>query len=426
MNQYAIQDQNRFPAMTGHSGTSNDAEVRRMVVGDYGETTTKISDASGQASVTVGHFGELLTSNKEDQVNVIFKYPYYNTEFDMKPATTSGDGTVTVSNSLLQVSSTATGTAISETKHNIRYKAGHTGYADFTASFEGTGTSYAGAFDSEDGFFIKVVNGTPSIGRMYDGVETGVTSDFNGNADTIDWTKINVFRILFGYLGAANCVFQIRQNGWKNLHVIETEGKLTTPIVKNPSFPFRFSAYNGSTVKTASLNGGLLNVQDTSMRYFNFAGSAAIVSTTLKTAVHFRNKTTYKTETNKNIGKLLKLKMLLDPPASGTGTIEIKFYKNSTLSGTPTYADVDTNNSTMEYSVNASYLSGGKLVFTDFMPYSSSLATPGADTGGSDTVTLSDIGLYLLPGETMTVTAQNVYGSTNVTLRLSFNWVEEY
>jgi len=60
----------------------------------------------------------------------------------------------------------------------------------------------------------------------------------------------------------------------------------------------------------------------------------------------------------------------------------------------------------MEYATNVTYASGGKLVFVDYVGYNSSVAASGADTGGSDTVTLSDIGLYLLEGETMTITAQ--------------------
>jgi hypothetical protein len=35
-NQYAKQDQNKFPALLGHSGTADTAETRRIVVDDYG------------------------------------------------------------------------------------------------------------------------------------------------------------------------------------------------------------------------------------------------------------------------------------------------------------------------------------------------------------------------------------------------------
>ena len=428
--QYAIQDQNRFPAMTGHSGTSNDAEVRRVIVNAYGQFSVNVSDVSGQASVTVGPFGEMLTGTKQDHVTLNFKYPYYNTTFDMKPEDVSGDGTISVSNSLLSVSSPTLGTAIAESRNNLMYKSGHTAYADFTSSFDGTGTGYAGAFDDDDGFFVKVSNGTASIGRMYGGVQTGLISQdsWNGDADLtkIDWSNLNLFRIIFGYLGVANIAFQIRKNGWKTLHVIETEGEIKTTTVKNPTFPLRWESQNGMEIKVGSANAGLLVGEVYNKRYFAFAGAKTLSTTAVATAVHFQNKTTYKTQPNKNKAQLVKLKLFIDAPASGTGTVEIKFYKNATITGTPSYTDVDTDNSTIEYATNVTYSSGGKLVFVDYIGYSASLATPGADIGGSDTVTLSDIGLYLLEGETMTITAQNVAGSTNVNVRFAFNWLEEF
>lgn len=49
--QYAIQDQNQFPALLGHSGTSNAAETRRIVVSDTGavsiQGTVGVSALSG-------------------------------------------------------------------------------------------------------------------------------------------------------------------------------------------------------------------------------------------------------------------------------------------------------------------------------------------------------------------------------------------
>jgi len=428
--QYAIIDQNRYPALTGHSGTSNAAETRRIVTNNNGQLSTYLSDVSGQANLTVGLFGEMLTGNKQDHVTLNFKYPYYNTTFDMKAQEVSGDGTITVSDSLLSVSSPTLGTAIAESKNNLMYKAGHTAYADFTASYDGTGTGFAGAFDDNDGFFVKVSNGTASIGRLYGGVQTGLVTqnNFNGDADinSIDWTNLNVFRIMFGYLGVSNIIFQIRDNGWKTLHVIQTEGQINTTTVKNPTFPIRFEAQNGMTVKTGSANAGLIGGDINNKRYFAFAGSTTLSSTNVATAVHFSNKGTYKTLPNKNKAQLVKLKLFIDAPASGTGTVEIKFYKNATITGTPSYTDVDTNDSTMQYATNVTYASGGKLVFVDYVGYSSSVAASGADTGGRDTVILSDIGLYLLENETMTITAQNVAGSTNVTVRFAFNWLEEF
>lgn len=429
-NQYAIQDPNRFPALTGHSGTSNDAEVRRIVSNDNGQLSTYLSDASNQSSVSIGVFGELLTGGKQDHIGLNFKYPYYNTTFDLKPQEVSGDGTITIANSLLSVQSTTSGTAIVESKYNLMYKAGHTAYADFTASFVGTGTGFAGAYDNDDGFFVKVSNGTASIGRLYGGVQTGLVTqnNFNGDADinSIDWTNLNVFRIMFGYLGVSNIIFQIRNNGWKTLHVIQTEGQINTTTVKNPTFPIRFEAQNGMIVKTGSANAGLIGYEINNKRYFTYAGSTTLSSTNLKTALYLHNKTTYQTLANKNKAQLVKINTFIDAPATGTGTVEIKIIKNPNVTGTASYTDIDTNDSTIEYATNVSYSSSGKLVYVDYVGYSSSQGQSGSDVGGNAQISLSDIGLYLVEDETMALTAQNVAGNTNVTVRYVLNWLEEF
>lgn len=57
--QYAIQDQNQFPALLGHSGTSNTAETRRIVVTDAGainvsgDTIGTITSISNLAKGTI-------------------------------------------------------------------------------------------------------------------------------------------------------------------------------------------------------------------------------------------------------------------------------------------------------------------------------------------------------------------------------------
>lgn len=54
--QWAIQDQNKFPAILGHSGTENSAETRRIVVDANGAVTvsgTVTTTGSGTSPVTI-------------------------------------------------------------------------------------------------------------------------------------------------------------------------------------------------------------------------------------------------------------------------------------------------------------------------------------------------------------------------------------
>lgn len=54
--QYAIQDQNQFPALLGHSGTSNAAETRRIVVTEAGAISVDLvtGDTINIGTVNVG------------------------------------------------------------------------------------------------------------------------------------------------------------------------------------------------------------------------------------------------------------------------------------------------------------------------------------------------------------------------------------
>jgi len=51
MSQYAIQDENQFPALLGHSGTTGTAEIRRIVVTDEG--AVKVDLVSGD-TINIG------------------------------------------------------------------------------------------------------------------------------------------------------------------------------------------------------------------------------------------------------------------------------------------------------------------------------------------------------------------------------------
>lgn len=391
-------------------------------------TNSVITSSTGQEPL-IGVFGEILTGKKKDDVNVKFIYPFYNTTYDLQPLENTGDGNAVVSGGLLTVSST-TGTALVQSKNAVRYRSGHTGFGDFTASFVGDGTGEIGLFDDQDGFKIRVVNGVMSVLRKKGGADFNVVSqeNFNGFVDftKLDLTKINIFRIVFGYLGVANCQFLVRQdNKWKLLHYLTTENLLGGTTVNNPNFPISVATSGAMVVKSASWNGGVLDgadLNEAGSRYFSSNITETLATTTLATMGTFRNKATYKTLNNKVKAKLLKANFFIDPPESGNGVVEIKVIKNAII-GTPTWSDVDVDNSVIERDNTANYTSGGQTILTEWLPYSSATGN-NPKSGGLNDFNAEQLGLFLLPGEIATITAQNVVGNTNVNVRVSFNWIE--
>lgn len=378
-------------------------------------------------------FGELNAEDRKDDISVQFQYPFYNTTYDLKPAVIVGSATASVQSGYLKLLSTGTDSVIVESKSSVRYRPGHSGYGQFTASFVGNGTGTAGVYSvGKNGFIVKVSNNVLQIGYEKDGVQT-LTSSTNGffpfgqiSVSQIDLTKINIFRVMFGYLGVANPVFQIKLNGiWNNLGMIETEGKLTSTHISNPVLPIGFKASGNMEIRTASWNGGKLGNSDmTGARFFSLDGTKAITSTTKGTFGTFRNKTTYKGIENRVKAKLLRYKFSVYPPASGSGVVQFRIEKNASLTGTPTWNDVDSDNSTLELDLVQTYNSGGKTIYVDEVHYSSSAGSSGSNMSDSVQENAETYGLFLLPGETATITCQNVSGSTNVTTSIIFNWVE--
>ena len=147
----------------------------------------------------IGTFGEQVVGSKVDDISVNFVYPFYNTEFDLEPSVVSGDGVVTVADAELVVSSANSGSAFVASKDKVRYREGHTGYADFTARFGATGNSEAGAIDSVNGFFIRSTNGVISVGIRRNSSDTYNVTQSSWTGDDlsdVDWTKKNIFRIM--------------------------------------------------------------------------------------------------------------------------------------------------------------------------------------------------------------------------------------
>ena len=411
-----------------------------------------IEDSAGNENF-IGVFGEQLAGEMHDDISVQFQYNFLNTGHDVVLPAVTGDGVQQAVNSYAEVSSAATGTAIIQSKDSIRYRPAHTGVAYFTASFNGaTGTGWAGGTDYTHGFALKYNNTTKiaSFGYIKSGVETGTAggagfdSDWFGNLSPskVDWTKLNIFKITFGYLGVASPTLWIKLGKWYVLHTVDTEGVLDGTHVDTPVFPISIKAENGMTVRTGSWNGGTIgNLSIAGTRGMAFPnvvlidgtgaekGEATLAGTTVKTMALFRSKPTYKGKANKVKTRLLSYEFVVDVP-SGTaiGTVIFQLIGNPTLSGAGTFADIDTDNSVMEVDnaagtgASVSYVSGGKVLLTTTTQYT------GANKGGSTgkaSIDAERIGAFAYANDTFAVIAKDVAGN-NVKARIMLNWEEHF
>lgn len=393
---------------------------------------------------SVGPFGEQLVGYKVSDISVQFQYDYLNTDHDVKTPVTTGDGVASVSSSLAHAVSASSGTCIIESKSAIRYRPGHSGYVDFTASFNGSGVGYAGGFDDEDGFPIKYDG---SDGSLWFGYRRGGTDNLqeilaSSLPNGFDPNNLNIYRIMFGYLGVANPVLFVKYDKWQAVSTYEFEGLNDSTHVLNPVFPIRIEAHNGMTVKTGSWDGGTFGDGEdpATARAFAFphaqmvngvaaaeSGSMTLTSTNVGTIVIFHCKSTYKSKTNKVKARLLRFSPSVRPPATGEGVVVFSLVSVSTLSGAATYADVDANNSVVEIDHTAG--TGASVsptaytrILTERATYAASQGnTPGL--GGGGTLDAERLGAIGYAGDTFAIIAKDL-GGNGVTVDVDVTWEE--
>lgn len=390
-----------------------------------------ISSPNGRSPL-VGTFGEFYATGLKPQIEVMFNYDIPDVA---DYGTTTGTGVLTHSDNLL-IANSGTGTSgLADycSKEHLQYHTGHTVVVFFTAAFttpEATADQLIGAFDDEDGVYIGYKGTQFVCGYRHSGVDYDYP--INSFPAGTDLTKMNIFHISFGYLGVAPIFFAMKRRASDELvplYTIAINGTTTTTHIGNPILPMcvRVEKTSGTTneikIITASWLAGIMgDHNDVSGRNFTVKGSGTLSGTNKLTLGNFHNKTTFNSRTNKIKAVLVSYQFFVDIPASGTGTVEFELRRNATLTGTPAYSDVDTTNSIIELDSALSYSSGGSLMLPEWIAYSSQGSGKSASNFGPASALLRN--LFLYPDEVATLTAQNVYGSTNVTVRYSFTWTE--
>lgn len=370
-------------------------------------------------------FGEKITAIRKADIANQFQYgfPAANASIDI-----ANGGTVTTVESMLTVS-TGTNTAGSANianKKALRYFPGQEAFANFTAVFTSPKpNSYqrAGLFDSENGFFVGYEGTNFKVTRRRDAVDTSVTIDLKSVFDTedgiFDPTLGNVYRISFGYLGFATISFEILSPGgfWKLLHKIEYPNSSTGTHILNTNLQPRIAVANDGNdtniqLKTGCYSAGIIDGGgvDPSARRFTFGESAQTITAVLDTVVTFRNKTTFSTLTNYIASIFTLLSFNSDMSRSSNWELE----KNATIVGTPTWNDINTDDSTIEYSTDAVVTKG-----TGILEFSLPLGKVDREL----ITNMEEQEIELLPSDYITLFITSPIGTTG-TFDYSFRWKE--
>lgn len=361
-------------------------------------------------------FGETITVSPFGMVNVRFSDGDLTTmQSDglIKAPVLTGDGAATISGSMLQVSSAATGSASVFSRRFVRYQQGRGWYMRLTAGFTGTGFGYAASHYDQHGFTLKYNNGSLSFLYLKGSVETGETAIPAAVLSKIgvDISKPNIWYMMGAYLGVASPVLMVRHNG--RLHYVsklETEGHISGTHVNNPVFRMGVKAVNGCTVKTGSWDGGVFIGPRESGTYripkawptqvgLTTGSSQGEVSLAANSRVVLA---VFKNTSDLEEARLTSYNFIVTPPANGEGVCSCQIVYNPTLSGTPNYvsgpgcmsvchtAGVGAQTSAP---ANITYVSGGTVVITQVVEYVKGgvAALPPTDTDA--------FGLEAIPGD---------------------------
>lgn len=384
-------------------------------------------------------FGEVLTGSLSPQIQGTFVYTVDNSTQNTN--TTTGSGTVTQSNAKAVISTgTTTGSdAMLQTVSSGHYNAGVGSVARFTAMFTSPVASteqYIGLMDEtgssetfKNGLAVGYTGTTFGLHRWKNDTLTTVNQEdwldpLDGSGPsgmTLDHTKLNIFVIRFRYLGAGIIELLLEDSATGNFilaHRVYYTNRFTEPHSFNPNYRFTIFSDNESTtsdlvVSCASYSyfvEGETRYKDFQTPKFSTPISSKTNITTETNIVTIRNKSTYASKTN-FINILINSISVSEEASQPSNQCELRILKNATLGGSPSYSDIDTTDSVIEYDTAGTTITGGTQLGVIFL------------SGKNDKQNMNyiDLNIIVNPGETLTLA---VSSRETATIKASVSWQE--
>lgn len=217
----------------------------------------KVSQNTGQKDV----FNQQIAGTRNNQLEVDFS----NTDPDSISTltvtkTNGGDASTSGGQATFETSTNTSGEIKAITTRTVTYHPHAENYAAFTAIFTtGIANSYQriGLYDDNNGFFIGYEGTSFGVTKRSGGVDTtiaqasfsedkltgqsGTKYTRNNVAEALDTTKDNLYRIRYGWLGAAPIYFEVLSpdGEWVTFHVIKHPNTAAVPTVQEPNQPLR-------------------------------------------------------------------------------------------------------------------------------------------------------------------------------------------
>lgn len=409
--------------------------VRSVLVGQDTAGNFKNSpiDHEGHLIVNIhdpsSSFGEVSMAESTPEVQISFPY-----NINLATVTTGGTisaGTVSQDSSMavLSTGSASASTAQIKSKKILKYSPGQGGQVRFTTIF-GSGTTgniqIAGIGDEDDGFFYGYSGQTFGIFKRRNQVDEFIAQT-DWNVDKMDGQggltnpsnmllnqqAGNVYQISYQWLGFGSITYYIENDSTGSfvpVHQIKYANNNTQPSIFNPALPIIFETKNIDTInevimKTSSAAGFVQGKRVLTGPVFAQSNNAA--SSTNSNILTIKNRDTFAGKTNKVIvyGRDISI------AADGTASVVIDVYRNATLT-TPSYTDIETNQSVVEYDTSGTYSAGTGTKIVSF----------GLAKTDSSYIPFEDFKFELIPGDTVSF----ISNGSNTSVTCGISWTEDF
>lgn len=261
-------------------GTEADVTAANALKVDGSAVTQPVSVVGGTVSALVDLqqdvFNELVIASRYNQVEINYSSTDPDSISDLTVTKTNGGDASNLNGQAVFTSNANTNGGVKAvTNLSVAYRPQSETYAAFTAIWPsgGLANSYQriGMYDTNDGFFIGYEGTTFGVTLRKATVDTfiaqaswnvdtlvgGVGSKYtrNGVPEAIDFTKDNIYRIRFGWLGAANVYWEVMSpdGEWVLFNVYRHPNTTGGTSINDPDLPITLDIQKtgaGATVLT--------------------------------------------------------------------------------------------------------------------------------------------------------------------------------
>ena len=385
-------------------------------------------------------FGTLETAELTPVIQIDFVHGL-NTQIGAGTTANSATTDTNAGRLRLQSGTNSAGSAIYASRRVAKYRPGQGITARFTAAFTtgvASSTQIVGVGNADNGYFFGYNGATFGILHRNGGSDTWTAqTSWNGDkadgtgASAFNWNKTygNVCMIKYPFLGYGDIGFYVQDSAtarWILVHTIRYANTTATIQHTNPNLFFYAQSINSGATTNQTIYVGSVGVFLSGVR--DYIGSPRWATDNYKAGVtaetvlfSLRNATTYNGITNRSLMRLQSLSAGAMANAALTVCV-IRLRIGATVGGSPSWATINgttadsgvtitSGNSVASVDVAGTTATGGTLI------YNLTTSTP-----GDQTVDLTPFGLFVAPGEILTVSG---FGSSSATIAAALNWSED-